>query len=369
MIEYVSTSYSKSQVPTLTGTNAIHILINPSHPFFISPSDSPGMLLVNTAFDGKSFGGWKRGMLIALTTKNKSGFIDGSTQEPVVGTDLHSSWSRANNMVISWLLNSLSREISESVIYSSTAKDLWAELEDRFGQSSGAKLFHLQKELSDLVQGSSDIATYYTKMKRLWDELDTLDFFIPCICACSCGAKEKNIKPKQDARLVQFLMGLNDSYYAPRGNILMISPLASIPNAYALLMQEEQQREVQNTPKIPGESSSFIAASQGNNGQRQFSTDFRGQKGNYDNKKSTLVCIYSKKIGHSIETCYKIHGFPPDFKFTKLRNFQNSIKGNDVTSNEIFGDSFMTSKESVEHEKFLTGETGTCHANASAGEN
>ncbi|KAH0773659.1 hypothetical protein KY290_010796 [Solanum tuberosum] len=164
------------------------------------------MLLVNTAFDGKIFGGWKRGMLIALTAKNKSGFIDGSTQEPVA--------------------------------------DLWAELEAKFGQSSGAKLFQLQKELSDLVQGSSDIATYYTEMKRLWDELDTLDFFIPCICACSCGAKEKNIKPKLDAQLVQFLMGLNDSYYAPRGNILMISPLPSIPDAYALLMQEEQQREV-----------------------------------------------------------------------------------------------------------------------------
>jgi len=107
-------------------------------------------------------------------------------------------------------------------------------LEARFGQSSGAKLFQLQKELSDLVQGSSDIAIYYTKMKRLWDELDALDFFIPCNCSCSCGTKEKNIKSKQDERLVRFLMGLNDSYCAPRGNILMISPLPSIPNAYAL---------------------------------------------------------------------------------------------------------------------------------------
>ncbi|KAH0669476.1 hypothetical protein KY285_025467 [Solanum tuberosum] len=127
---------------------------------------------VNMTFDGKSFGGWKRGMLIALTAKNKSGFIDGSTHELVVGTNLHNAWSRANNMVIFWLLNSLSREISESVLYSSTAKELWAELEARFGQSSGAKLFQLQMELSDLVQGSYDIATYYTKIKRLWDELD-----------------------------------------------------------------------------------------------------------------------------------------------------------------------------------------------------
>ncbi|KAH0652481.1 hypothetical protein KY289_030159 [Solanum tuberosum] len=188
MGNHVNTS-SETQVPILAGTNAASLLINSSHPFFISPSDSPGMLLVNTTFDGKSFGGWKRGMIIALTEKNKSGFVDGSTHEPVLGSDLHNVWSRANNIVISWLLNSLSREISESVIYSSTAKDLWAELEARFRQSSGAKLFQHQKELSDVVQDSSDIATYYTKMKRLWDELDALDFFILCNCACSCGAK------------------------------------------------------------------------------------------------------------------------------------------------------------------------------------
>ncbi|KAL3352236.1 hypothetical protein AABB24_020345 [Solanum stoloniferum] len=151
------------------------------------------------------------------------------------------------------------------------------------------------------------------------------------ISSCSCGAKEKNIKSKQDERFVRFLMGLNDSYYAPRGNILMISALPSIPNAYALLMQEETQMEVQNTPKFPGESSSFIAS----NGPRSFSTDFKGQKGTYDNKKSNLVCRYCKKTGHNIEKCYKIHGFPADFTFTKSKIFHNSVKSNAVISNEF----------------------------------
>ncbi|XP_049357136.1 uncharacterized protein LOC125821815 [Solanum verrucosum] len=229
-------------------------------------------------------------MWIALTAKNKSGFIDGSTKEPEVGTDLHRS----------------------CVIYYSTAKDIWEELEDKFGQSSGPQLFQLQKELSDLVQGSSDIAGYYTKIKRLWDELDTLDTFSFCPCDCTCGAKKKNIKAKQDERLVQFLMGLNDSYCAPIGNIQMISPLPSISNSYALLIQEEKQREVHNTPKFPGESSSFVVANQANVGPRSFSTDFRAQRRSYENKKSPLVCKYRKKPGHLIEKCYKLHGFSPN---------------------------------------------------------
>ena len=37
---------------------------------------------VNTFFDGKSFVGWKRGMMIALTAENKYDFIDESTSEP-----------------------------------------------------------------------------------------------------------------------------------------------------------------------------------------------------------------------------------------------------------------------------------------------
>lgn len=175
-------------------------------------------------------------------------------------------------------MNSLSREISESVIYSSTAKDMWIELDARFGQSSVAKLFQLQKKLSDLVQGSSDIVTYHTKKKSLWDKLDTLDFFIPWNYACSCRAKEKKIKSKQDEQLVQVLIGLNDSYCAPRDTIPMILPLPSIPNAYTLLIQEEKQMEVKNTPKFSSESSSFIASSQGYNVQRPFSTNFKGEK-------------------------------------------------------------------------------------------
>nr|XP_016490950.1 PREDICTED: uncharacterized protein LOC107810665 [Nicotiana tabacum] len=90
-------------------------------------------------------------------------------------------WSICNDMVLSWLLNSLSKEIVGSIIYSRTTRD-------RFGQSNGVKLFHLQKDLNDLVQGSNDIAGYFTKVKRLWDELDTLNVNISCECDCTCGA-------------------------------------------------------------------------------------------------------------------------------------------------------------------------------------
>lgn len=249
---------SSPQMTTVSASPAGSVLLDSSHPFYLHPSDSPGMLLVKTAFDGKVYGGWRRGMLIALSVKNKIGFIDGIFLQPKISSDVFKFWTRCNDIVISWLLNSLSKAIAESVLYSKTAKDIWDELEGRFGQSNGPQFYHLQKEMTESTQENLDIAGYYTKLKRLWDELDSLDVCQHCTCPCRCGGKIKNFKSQQDSRLIQFLMGLNDTYAAPRSNLLLLSPLPSLNHTYSLLIRDEKQREVQISHH-PAESA-FVAA-------------------------------------------------------------------------------------------------------------
>ena len=68
---------------------------------------------------------------------------------------------------MSWILNVLSANIAESVLYSSSAQAIWTDLDDRFGQSNGPKLYQLQKEISDLSQGSNDLASYFTNEERM----------------------------------------------------------------------------------------------------------------------------------------------------------------------------------------------------------
>ncbi|XP_019248647.1 PREDICTED: uncharacterized protein LOC109227908 [Nicotiana attenuata] len=166
-----------------------------------------------------------RSLLIAFLAKNKLGFIDGSCSAPASDSTSFSLWTRCNDMVTSWLLISLSKEIAASVRYSKSAQALWTDIKDRFGQSNGAKLYHLQKEISDLMKGSGDIAGYFTILKLLWDELDAIYTTLTCSCACTCGGKVKLVKSLQDERLIQFLMALNDTYSPVRSNILMMSPL------------------------------------------------------------------------------------------------------------------------------------------------
>ena len=64
-------------------------------------------------------------MTIALSVKDKLGFIDGSISCPD-GTDLIllASWIRNNNIVISWILNSISKEISASIFSSDSAHEI-----------------------------------------------------------------------------------------------------------------------------------------------------------------------------------------------------------------------------------------------------
>ena len=56
-------------------------------------------------------------MILALSTKNKIGFVDGTITQPEAGSELLPNWNRVNSMVISWILNSLSKEIAESVLF------------------------------------------------------------------------------------------------------------------------------------------------------------------------------------------------------------------------------------------------------------
>ncbi|TMW80181.1 hypothetical protein EJD97_023095, partial [Solanum chilense] len=137
MGENIPQLVTTSQVNVNTNLNTTH---NNNHPYFLAHSDSPGMTIVNSVFDGRGFPCWRRGVLIALSAKKKQGFINGTCKAPDLNPVDYEQWSCCNDMVISCLLNSLSKDIGDSVIYSKTAKELWDSLEHRFGRSNGAKL-------------------------------------------------------------------------------------------------------------------------------------------------------------------------------------------------------------------------------------
>ncbi|KAH0636039.1 hypothetical protein KY290_036430 [Solanum tuberosum] len=303
--------------------------------FYMHPSENVGSSIVPVLFDGSGYRSWRRGVLRALLVKNKTGFINGKIVKPDPDSGNFAQWERCDDMVTSWLLNSLSKDLADSLQYVKNAKELWDELTDRYDQTNGAKLYQLQREIAELTQENLDVTGYYTKMRRLWEELTTLDTSCQCTCSCTCGGKTKMYKAEQDRQLIHFHMGLNEVYTVIRGSILMMNRLPTMAQAFSILVQEEKQREVKPHGKFNLESTSLHvnAASTSTN----FKTNYAPSKSNWGSNsgssnwgnnsggsrppnKSYLFCDYCKNFGHTREKCFRLHGFPEDSKFTKGKN-------------------------------------------------
>ncbi|KAK9664574.1 hypothetical protein RND81_14G052800 [Saponaria officinalis] len=316
-------------IPEVESATSNNTGSNHDDPLSIQSSDHPGMKLVSHIFEGTGFGNWKRSMLIALSAKNKIGFIDGTQPKPSSSSITVNAWQRCNDMVFSWILNALSSEIADSVLYCESAKDVWSELEDRYGQSNGAQLYAVQKKLSDFSQGNDSITSYFTKIKSVWDEIEAMGMNPVCSCTCTCGSKKKQIKYTEDQKIVQFLMGLNDSYTVIRGTILMQNPLPKLATVYNNLIQEERQRDIHNSAQFRMDSASFYARndSRGRSGYNGIpsSPSFSQRQQSFGTKKPTantvLECRYCKKPGHTIDKCYRLQN--RGRKFAGSAHFDN----------------------------------------------
>lgn len=161
-------------------------------------------------------------MTIALTVKNKIGFVDGSIPRPT--GDLLSSWIICNNVVIAWILNSLSKEISASVLFSDSAREIWLDLQEHFQRQNRPRIYQLRRDLINLSQDQLSVSAYFTRLKTLWTELSS--YRPVCSCGkCTCGGVKDAVTFLQTEYVMHFLMGLNDSFSQIRLNYFLWSLL------------------------------------------------------------------------------------------------------------------------------------------------
>ncbi|KAF5447720.1 hypothetical protein F2P56_033249, partial [Juglans regia] len=278
-----------------------------SNPYFLHHGESPGSILVSQPLNGENYYTSSRSMLTALNVKNKTGFVDGTFSQPQNQSDpLYILWFRCNNIVLSWILNSLTREIAANVISTSIAEEVWRNLKTRFTQGNGPSLFQLKKDLASLVQDQSSVSSYYTKLKAVWDEFSTVKPIPNCSCnpGCSCGALKTVIDQHQKEYVVQFLMGLNDSFTHIRGQILLMDPMPSIDRVLSLTLQEEKQRKVVGSPLMTETAALFSK-----------NVNLPGTMiKNYQKQRPKPICTHCGLTGHTVDRCYKLHGYPPGYR-------------------------------------------------------
>nr|XP_043611556.1 uncharacterized protein LOC122583197 [Erigeron canadensis] len=246
-------------------------------PLHVASSDHPGMALTTIAFNGSNFHGRSRTVKMALGAKLKLGFIT-------------------------------------AFLYATSAFELWKEINERHGQSNGPLIYHLERELSSISQGSLSIAAYFNKLKKCWDELHNLNDIPSCTCGkmaeCTCKLVEKFLAIESRSRLVQFLMKLNNDYESVRNQILAMDPLPNVKKAYCIIQQVEKQKQV--THHVPDPTAFFAKMGNNKGGKKtgkSIHSDFRPEM--------KQNCTYCGEDGHSFDQCFERIRYPDRYKGKK----------------------------------------------------
>ncbi|XP_070008453.1 uncharacterized protein [Nicotiana sylvestris] len=131
----------------------------------------------------------------------------------------------------------VTKELYSSVVYGSSAHNVWKDLKERFDKRNISRIYNLLQEIGALKQGLSPVSTYYSKLKDLWDEYDVM----APTPSCPCPESKVFLEHIQQQRLVQFLSGLNESFAQAKGQIMLMIPTLTINEAYGMRVNEQRQ--------------------------------------------------------------------------------------------------------------------------------
>ena len=284
---------------------SVPALTDPSqNPFYVHPTESSTAALVSPPLNGKNYHSWSRLMKKAIIMKNKLRFIDGSSPMPDSFDPTFEVWIRCNNLVHSWLMNSVTPSIAQSLIYTDSAADAWNDLQARFSRADRVRISTLQRDLHSFRQNSLSVTEYFTELKSYWEELEVFRPIPNCTCnvRCSCEAMRNSRRFRDEDLILLFLTGLNDNYAIVRSQILLMEPFPNLNSVFGMILQHESLNGLDVTENLEV----MVNLSDGKK-----PTVYGKGKGN----SNTKPCSYCNRTGHTVDTCYRKHGYPPGFRF------------------------------------------------------
>ncbi|KAL2901573.1 Retrovirus-related Pol polyprotein from transposon TNT 1-94 [Bienertia sinuspersici] len=150
-------------------------------PLYLHPSEASTPICVDKLEGASSYRAWRRAFEISLALKRKLGFVTAVVTKETGDKVKSKLWDTCNNLVISWILATLSDPIKKSIMLMSNARSIWKHLEQRFMMTNGSRKYQLNKAMYDTIQRERSVSEYYTDMRILWEELESLTIYPPII--------------------------------------------------------------------------------------------------------------------------------------------------------------------------------------------
>ncbi|XP_075504517.1 uncharacterized protein LOC142541957 [Primulina tabacum] len=291
--------------------------IDPNSPYYLGSGDQPGNMITHVILSTKNYIAWARAIKLSLKARRKFVFVDGTITKPTEKKK-QLDWDTVNSMLVSWITRTPDPKLAASIPFQDEAKRLWDYLEKRFCVANCPRLQQLRADITNCRQISNmSIDDYYTHLMGLYDELDRLKPLHACECGnCTCDVASRFAADREEEKLHQFLIGINDELYATvRSNLLSTSPLPDLDRVYQACLQEEKSRGIARDRADKEEIHAF--ALQTAQPKARFTRL----------DKSKLYCSACKRPGHDKDSCFKIHGYP-DWWEDRNRGVQGRARPN-----------------------------------------
>ncbi|GJX47780.1 putative LTR copia-type gag-polypeptide [Tanacetum coccineum] len=120
------------------------------------------------------------------------------------------------------------------------SKSVWDEFKETYDKIDGSVIYNLHYKICSLTQSGSSLSEYYHSYNSLWRQFDSL-VNLP---SCSYDSASKLKDHKDLMRLMQFIMGLDDTYNVVKSQILTTEPLPDVKYTFATLSRVESIRTI-----------------------------------------------------------------------------------------------------------------------------
>ena len=192
-------------------------------------------------------------------------------------------------------------KLLSNISHKPIARDLWEHIRKRYRVSNGPRIQQLRREIANCQQVGLSIETYYGKLTKLWDSYNCYRPPLCCTCGkCTCDLSSKSEKQREEDKVHDFLMGLDeDTFGIMRSNLMSQEPLPTLEHAYLKVTQDEDARVKQKTQENKSENMAFLAQQ-----------SHRSRPSQYENKDAGVLCTNCNHMRHRAESCFQILGFP-----------------------------------------------------------
>ena len=303
----ISTEDSKSSLPptvltlgSTTNTQIIHL-----------PATAP-----RNFFTGRNLYHWRRFVERVLRPRK----LDGHLINPRPNdTDTHYlRWLDEEDVIFTWLLDSMKPEVSERFIDLDSVKDVWDTVIRLYSKiEDESRIAELNKKAMDLLQEQRTVLEFANALNALWSELD---FYRPL--PTDSTAREYILKGRTHC----FLTGLRPEFETMRSILFNREQPLSFDESVVQVIREETRLKALSTTPVShsAESQAFILKNPGStHGQppnqqipnikptfNQPSYPRNKQPKRKGDNKDNLWCDFCQRYRHTRETCWRLNGHP-----------------------------------------------------------